>query len=149
MSRALASIQKVEEIRPIKGKDRIELARVEGWWVIVQKGRYSVGDLLVYFEVDSVLPPDPRWNNDLERYKYRIKIMRMAGVYSQGYTMPVSELTQSEIKKAKLRKLYSKAVGADLTAALGVIKYEPDKWNMPSQSTGKKGKKPYMQQYGT
>lgn len=38
--RKLASIQTVSEIHPIEGKDRIVLAIVQGWQVIVRKDEY-------------------------------------------------------------------------------------------------------------
>ncbi len=37
MSRKLASIKKISKLQPIKGKDRIVLATVDGWSVIVKK----------------------------------------------------------------------------------------------------------------
>jgi hypothetical protein len=143
--RSLASVQVVREIIPIPGRDRIELARVEGWKVIVQKGLYTEGSILVYFEVDSVLPPDPRWNADLERYKFRVKTMKMAGEVSQGYTMPLSNLTKEEVSKAKLAaKSFALKPGTDLTAALKVTKYEPDQWN---REAGKPIKKSWLSMF--
>ena len=35
MARTLASIQRISEIVPIEGADRIELAKVLGWQVVV------------------------------------------------------------------------------------------------------------------
>ena len=43
MSRKLAHIEKIEWIKPIEGKDRIVLAGVLGWTVIVQKADYQEG----------------------------------------------------------------------------------------------------------
>ena len=57
MSRKLASIKKISKLQPIKGKDRIVLATVDGWSVIVKKEEFHTGDLCVYIEIDSVLPP--------------------------------------------------------------------------------------------
>lgn len=54
--RHLASIQKITRIVPIENADRIELADVLGWHVVVEKGKFSAGDLVVYCEVDSILP---------------------------------------------------------------------------------------------
>ena len=45
--RKLASVQTIDAIYPIEGKDRIVLARVEGWNVIVTKD-FEVGDKVVY-----------------------------------------------------------------------------------------------------
>ena len=35
--RELAYVVIIDEIKPIEGYDRVEYARVGGWWVIVQK----------------------------------------------------------------------------------------------------------------
>ena len=54
--RKLASIRIVNELHPIEGKDRIELAIIDGWQVIVKKDEFKIGDKCVYIEIDSVLP---------------------------------------------------------------------------------------------
>ena len=56
--RALATIEKILSLEPIEGADKIELAKVRGWNVVVQKGLYEVGDLVIYFEIDTMLPQD-------------------------------------------------------------------------------------------
>jgi len=56
MERKLVSLRQVKEIRPIEGADRIEVAVVDGWNVVVPKGSFKPGDLAVYFEIDSFLP---------------------------------------------------------------------------------------------
>ncbi len=38
--RKLASIRKIDEIRPIEGADAIECAVVGGWTVVVKKGHF-------------------------------------------------------------------------------------------------------------
>ena len=59
--RKLASIQRVYEIEPIKGADRIELAHVLGWKCVVNKGQLRPMDTGVYFEIDSFLPVRPEF----------------------------------------------------------------------------------------
>jgi len=54
--RKLARVVIIDSLHPIKGKDRIELAMVGGWQVIVQKGLYEVGSKAMFFEVDSLIP---------------------------------------------------------------------------------------------
>ncbi len=39
--RKLVTIQRVEALKPIEGADRIELAQVLNWNVVVQKGLYN------------------------------------------------------------------------------------------------------------
>ena len=52
----LAYIVKIGEIREIPGADRIELASVMDYTVVVKKNEFKPGDLGLYVEVDSVLP---------------------------------------------------------------------------------------------
>lgn len=130
--RTLASIQVIRDIQPIPKYDRIEYAQVLGWWVIVQKGEYVVGDKTIYIEIDSVLPPREEYEF-LRKRNFRIKTMRMAGVVSQGICFK-PELLLPNPNKYK--------VGDDVTEILGVEKYEPDQYNK-KPSTGKKGSPKY------
>ena len=52
----LAYIVKIKEIREIPGADRIELATVMDYTVVVKKNEYKPDDLAMYVEVDSLLP---------------------------------------------------------------------------------------------
>ena len=45
MTRQLATIRRISEIRPIEGADKIELAIVDGWQAVVKKGEYKTGEL--------------------------------------------------------------------------------------------------------
>ena len=54
--RNLATIQRINNIRPIPNADAIEVADVLGWHVVIKKGEFKTGDLCVYCEIDSVLP---------------------------------------------------------------------------------------------
>jgi hypothetical protein len=129
MSRKLASIQKVLDLQPIEGKDKIELATVLGWKVIVQKGQFKAGDLCIYIETDSVLPQvpafeflrsrcfAPKWNG------FRIKAMKMAGTYSEGIVFPVNTVEQFDAKGTKYSQLVE---GFEVTDLLGIVKYDPE-----------------------
>lgn len=52
----LAYIVKIDGISPIEGADKIELAQVMDYTVVVKKQEFQPGDLALYVEVDSVLP---------------------------------------------------------------------------------------------
>lgn len=69
MSRKLVSVQTISRIEPIPGADRIVLAHVLGWKVIISKDMHlSVGDKVAYFETDSLLPEsDPRYTQFMPR----------------------------------------------------------------------------------
>lgn len=89
--RELAYVVIIDEIMPIEGYDRVELARVGGWHVIVQKGQFKVGDPAIYFEVDSKVPSDRECFAFLAKRKYKIKTIKMCGVISQGLLMHPSD----------------------------------------------------------
>lgn len=112
--RQLATIQQIAGIRPIPDRDRIVLATVLGWHVIVTTD-FKIGDLVVFCEIDSVLPEKPEFEF-LRSKKFRIRTMKMAGVISQGICFPLSVLPQRE-------KPYE--LGEDVTEILGVTQYEP------------------------
>lgn len=89
--RALAYTTTINDISPIEGYDRVEYARVQGWGVIISKSdNFKVGDKCVYFEVDSLCPSSDKRFEFLEKRNYRIKTIKMCGVYSQGLIMPLS-----------------------------------------------------------
>lgn len=112
MARKLASIQKISDIKPIPDKDRIVLATVCGWQVIVQKDQFNIGDLCVFCEIDSVLPEKPEFEF-LRKNNFRIKTMKMANTISQGICFPISILPQKNWKE-----------NDDVTDVIGVTQYE-------------------------
>lgn len=84
--RELVYISKVEDIRPIEGKDRVECAVVGGWTVMVRKGQFEVGDLGIYFEIDSKVPETEPFEFLASKH-YRIKTQKYGNFYSQGLLM--------------------------------------------------------------
>ena len=84
--RELAYVVQIDEIRPIEGYDRVEHARVGGWWVIVKKDQFQVGDLAIYIEVDSKVPETDVFEF-LAKRNYKVKTLKMCKVISQGLLM--------------------------------------------------------------
>lgn len=84
--RELAYVVRIDEIQPIAGYDRVEYARVNGWWVVVRKDQFKVGDPAVYFEVDSQVPAKEPFLF-LEPRHFKIKTQKMCKVISQGLLM--------------------------------------------------------------
>ena len=54
--RELAYVVRVDDIKPIEGRDRVECAVVGGWTIMVRKGQFHPGSLGIYFEIDSQVP---------------------------------------------------------------------------------------------
>ncbi len=113
ISRKLASIQVIKDIIPIKDADAIEVVRVLGWNVVVKKGEFKIGDKVIYCEVDSLFPQKPEFEF-LRKVNFRIKTIRLRGVYSQGICFPLSILPVG---------VYNE--GDDVTNLLEISKYEP------------------------
>lgn len=120
--RKLVTVQIINNITEIPGKDNIVLATVLGWHVIVKKSEFKIGDPCVFFEIDSFLPIEDRYEflakskkNYLGKDGYRIKTMKMAGVISQGLALPLpmfpefDEYTPTDF---------------DLSDKLNVVKYD-------------------------
>jgi RNA ligase (TIGR02306 family) len=108
-----ASIQKIIDIRPIENADSIEKAYVLGWQVVVKKGQFKVGDLVVFVTIDSVLPPKPEFEF-LAKNKYRVRTIKLRGELSQGIIFPATILPDKKWRGA----------GDDVSEILGVTHYE-------------------------
>lgn len=113
--RKLASIQRINDLIPIPGKDMIVQANVLGWSVIVRKADYHKDQLCVFIEPDAVLPERPEFEF-LRSKNFRIKTMKMAGVLSQGICFPLTILPDGRDYKE----------GDDVTELLGITQYAPD-----------------------
>lgn len=122
----MASIRKIDGIRPIEGADAIEAAVVGGWTVVVRRGEFAVGDLVVYLEIDSWVPHDlapflskgsePREFNGVKGE--RLRTVKLRGQVSQGLLIPAWGTFPE---------------GTDMTEALGIQKYEA---SIPAQLAG-------------
>ena len=115
--RKLASIQRIESITPIEGRDFIVLAHLVnlGWQVIVKKDQFHPGDQCIFVEPDALMPEKPEFEF-LREKKFRIKTMKMAGVLSQGICFPLDILPETYNPTPK--------DGTDVTEVLGIVKYD-------------------------
>ena len=87
--RELAYVVIVDDVTPIKGYDRVELAHVGGWTIVVGKGEFKKGDPAIYFEIDSKLPEVKPFTDMefLSKKHYKIKTQKMCKSISQGLLM--------------------------------------------------------------
>lgn len=115
--RHLATIRKIKELRPIPNADRIEVAVIDGWEVVVNKSDgFIAGDLVIYIEIDSVLPDRPEFEF-MRKYKFRVKTIKLRGQVSQGLVLP---MTIQGLPKGEYK------LGQDITDLLGIKKYDPE-----------------------
>lgn len=129
--RKLASLQRITAINSIPNADSIEVCSVLGWKVVARKGEFKVGDIVVYFEVDAILPPLEEFAF-LEKHNYRLKSARMRGQLSQGLLWNVSLLDKFEAFDGLAD--VDNLEGMDITDLLGVTKYEEP---FPQEMIGK------------
>jgi RNA ligase (TIGR02306 family) len=155
--RKLASIRRIADIQPIEGADAIVVATIDGWKVVVKKDEFSVGDLAVYFEIDSWVPHDlaPFLSKGNEPREYggvkgeRLRTIKLRGQVSQGLLLKdaplaVAKYTLMQRSDETVSKYYyvnNEGVsvpyfveeGYDLTEYLGIQKWEAP---IPAQLQG-------------
>ncbi len=131
--RKLAKIVRIDELNPIEGADAIECAVVGGWKVVAQKGLYNVGDLAIYFEIDSWIPTElaPFLSKGKEPREFegvkgeRLKTIKLRGQLSQGLLMP---LEYTEDGGFYFRRtdgdIQNVSEDQDVTELLGIKKWE-------------------------
>lgn len=130
--RKLATIRVVDAIEPIENADKIELATVGGWKVVVKKDEFTVGALAIYFEIDSFLPDEPvfeflKSKRTFDgREGYRLRTIKLRGQVSQGLLLPITDFPQ--FNDVALNE------GDDVTDWLNVVKWERP---LPGQLSGK------------
>jgi len=100
-----------------------------GWQCVAKKGEFKAGDLGVYYEVDSFLPLDDRYeflrntsyrDNVDNGQGFRIRTVKMRGQLSQGLLLPLE----------KFPELEGCGEGDDVTEKLNV-----KKWYIPETAT--------------
>jgi hypothetical protein len=134
--RKLATIRRIADINPIPGADAIIRLTVDGWELVSAKDNgFQIGDLIVYFEIDSFLPVIPAFEFLRSRcYKstahlgegFRLKTIKLRGQISQGLAMPLGEFF--ELNEQDNNWYTPNGVclqeGDDVTDYIGVKKWE-------------------------
>ena len=126
MSIFAATIERIAAIWEHPNADRLELARLASmtYQFVIGKGDYHVGDLVVYFPVDSLLPsaisePLGLSGKLAGSEKNRVKTIKLRGVISQGVVAPLRVVLPGWNESSVYLE------GQDVTELLGVTKYEP------------------------
>lgn len=131
MSIFKVSIEKIGKIYPHSNADKLDLAQVESmtFQFCVKKDEYKVGDLVVYFPIDSVIPPNLSGYTGITPYlagkdKNRIKTVRLRNEISQGIVFPLEYMSRY-LSKYNPTFVEPLILGLDLTEAFGITKYDP------------------------
>ncbi len=120
--RKMASIQIIRDITPIEGADAIVLAHINGWSAVVKVGEFSVGQKIIFCEIDSWMPHKiaPFLSKGKEPREYlgvkgdRLRSVKLRGALSQGLILPLNILPAGSYTE-----------GEDVSKILGIVKYEP------------------------
>ncbi|KAI0016425.1 RNA ligase, DRB0094 family [Xylariomycetidae sp. FL0641] len=70
MGRELVSRQRIREMQRLPTPGNFEVAFVNGWSCVVRRGEFKVNEEVLFFEIDSFLPPhteDARYSNPIHR----------------------------------------------------------------------------------
>ena len=147
ITRKLASVRRILDIKPIKDADRIVCATVDGWELVTQKdNNFQIGDLVLYFEIDSFLPVIPQFEflrkSSFKSTKnlgdgFRIKTIKLKGQVSQGLILPLKDAISIASENPEFGDVLDWTTlneGDDLTDILMIQKYEKP---IPSNLAGK------------
>ncbi|MBI4606253.1 MAG: RNA ligase (ATP) [Planctomycetes bacterium] len=114
MSTALiVPVALIEEVKPHSNADRLEIARILGWQVVVPKGQHRAGQKVVYFPPDAVLPPEVSDRFGVTQYlsKGRVRCARLRGEASFGFVVPPDDPDWP--------------LGMNVAERYGAVKFEP------------------------
>lgn len=140
--RKMVTIRKIIDVHPIPEADRIEVATVDGWNVVVKKDEFKKGDYVAYFEIDSWVPHDiapfltkegcqPKCYNGI--LGQRLRTVKLRGQISQGLILPISIFANNE-KTVDIFNNPKKYLNEDVSSYLGVVK-----WEIPEVATKRHG----------
>ena len=145
-SRKLVTLKKIDSITPIEGADKIECAHIGGWTCVVGKDEFYEGQIVYYFEVDSLIPLDnPKFkfleqrgkmiNHEDGKTYHRLRTIKLRGQISQGLILPYT-VGYEGVDPDKFTEIaidIQKNKHGDWSEFFGVIKYEPP---IPAQLRG-------------
>jgi len=122
--RKLASVRIITSVNPIPNADNIEVALVDGWKLVVRKGKFKAGDICIYCEIDSFLPVRPEFEFLRgSSYKllpdgtegFRLRTVKLRGQISQGLLIEPTDIPELNIDLE---------VGQDVSEILGITLFE-------------------------
>jgi RNA ligase (TIGR02306 family) len=133
-------ITTILRIEPHGNAERLEVAFCYGFQVIVQKGRYKAGDRVLYIPIDSLLPQwleDKLFTKDskITLKHHRVRQIRIRGLASQGMLVDLKDITE------KVNPEFL-ALEQDVSAILGIEKYEPPSFKQGVSRGQQKRNKP-------
>ena len=130
MSTLKIPITTIKELNPHPNAERLEIALVLGYNVIVPKNVFSVGQEVIYISDGAVLsdwleeyifPADSK----IKLHNKRVRAIKLRGVLSQGILLSPDDHNIGMVLKDK------NYFTDDLSEVLGITKYEPPVKSLP------------------
>jgi len=136
--RKLVTLQKIKDLLPIPGAEKIELALLENkaWKVVVAKGLHQKGDIIIFCEIDSLLPIRPEfeflrpssYTTEFGAEGFRLITIELRKQISQGLILPLDILKNFEQAKQDTDLFLGNSIcikedainNKDLTEILGI-----------------------------
>lgn len=119
----LATIERISEILPHSNADKLLVAKVRGYNIIVPKDKYSVGDIVVLIHPDSCLP-EKSWAETFKKYApKRVKALKIRGEFSFGIIISPNEVFSPEFIEDQFGD-FSSSIGEEVGHLIGILKYE-------------------------
>ena len=117
----LATIQRIYSIQQHPNTDTLSIAKVLEWPVVVKRGQFKEGELIVFIQIDSIVP-ETEYFEFMRKQKFRVWNAKFRGSPSSGLVCPISILPSF---KPELRfEEGCSDEGEDVTEILGITKYE-------------------------
>lgn len=130
MSIFKVELKEISEVLVHPNADRLSLCKVEGldYQFVTGKDQYKVGDRVVYFPLDALIPPNlVEAMGMVGRFsgsnKNRVSTVKLRGSISQGYVADPEIIRQYLVEK--LQVTITTLSTEDLTQSLEVTKYDP------------------------
>lgn len=104
-------VTQLSKVRSHPNADKLEIAEVLGWQVVVGKGLHKEGDNVIYIQPDAIIPEDLAVMWDVKQYlgtANRVKSIKLRGEPSHGFI--INTLLKEQ---------------GDISEQLGITKYEP------------------------
>lgn len=115
-------IAKITDIIPHPNADRLEIAKVKNWNVVVAKDSYAVGESIVYIHPDAQLNCELEWVQSMVKFlgsHGRVRTVKLRGVFSEGIALKLQEIN------VHYPEINENTTNEDLASILGVVHYEP------------------------
>ena len=126
----LATIEKIHSIQPHPNPEveKLEVGKIKEWPVVIPKGQYKDEELIVFIQIDSIVPETNPYFEFMRRQKFRVWNARFKGAPSQGLVCPLSIINNQTVDAiGRMTHRFGADIlqeGEDVTELLGIIKYE-------------------------